>query len=169
MRRWSASILKNCQELYFIPFHTLLTYISDEFYTLTLLVRFCQIYWLRLTSSKIVMHYLTTKPGYFGTRPSMPYRGYASVNQWTAVNSISISGMLTGQRKVKPRWSPMESNFGRQLQSHTRAFTSILVSHATFYVFWRVFFGNTHKTCLDSLGHFLGHTAITNPFQHSNM
>ena len=33
--------------------------------------------------------------------------------------------MLTGQWKVKPRWPPMESNFGRQLQSPTRACTSV--------------------------------------------
>ena len=31
----------------------------------------------------------------------------------TTVNSISTSGMLTGQWKVKPRWLPMEGNFVR--------------------------------------------------------
>ena len=33
------------------------------------------------------------------------------------VNSISISGMLTGQWKAKPRWPPMETSFGCQFQS----------------------------------------------------
>ena len=38
-----------------------------------------------------------------------------------AVNSISISGMLTPShslgQKVKPRWPPTEENLGRQVQS----------------------------------------------------
>ena len=58
------------------------------------------------------------------------------VNSQTGpVNSISISGMLSGQWKVKPRWPPMEDNFGRQFQSSTRACTSVSVSYATFYSF----------------------------------
>ena len=80
------------------------------------------------------------------------------------VNSISISGMLTSQWKVKPRWPPMEANFGRQFQSPTRACTSVLVSHATFYIFWRVFFGNTHKTCLQKIEMSL---RISNIFRQS--
>ena len=59
--------------------------------------------------------------------------------------------MLTGQWKVKPRWPPMEANFGRQFQFPTRACMSVLVSHATFYIFWHVFFGNTHKACLQNI------------------
>ena len=61
------------------------------------------------------------------------------------VNSISISGMLTGQWNVKPRWPAMESNFVRQFQSPTRVYTSVLVSQATSYIFWIVFFENTHN------------------------
>ena len=57
-----------------------------------------------------------------------------------AVNSISISGMLTGQRKVKPSWPPMEANFGRQFQSPTRIFTFPE----------RFFFLNTHKIFLQN-------------------
>ena len=77
------------------------------------------------------------------------HRGQVSV--WRLVNSVSISGMLTGQWKAKPRWPPTEANFGRQFQSPTQACTSVLVSHATFYIFWRVFLGNTHETCLQNI------------------
>ena len=48
-----------------------------------------------------------------------------------AVNSISISGMLTPShllgQKVKPKWPPMEENFGRQFQSSSRSCTSVPV------------------------------------------
>ena len=64
------------------------------------------------------------------------------------VNSISISGMLAGQWNVKPRWPPVEGNFVRQFQSPIQAYTSVLVSHETVYVFWRALFENTHKACL---------------------
>ena len=47
------------------------------------------------------------------------------------VSSISISGMLTSShllgQKVKPRWPPMEGNFGRQFQSSLRSCMSVLV------------------------------------------
>ena len=47
------------------------------------------------------------------------------------VNSVSISGMLTPShllgQKVKPRWPPMEANFGRPFQSSSRSCTSVLV------------------------------------------
>ena len=56
--------------------------------------------------------------------------------------------MLTDQWNVKPRLPPMEGNFVRQFQSPTRACTSVLVSHAIYYIFWKVFLENTHKTCL---------------------
>ena len=55
------------------------------------------------------------------------------------VNSISISGMVTGQWKVKPRWPPMVANFGRQFQFPTQVCRSVLVSPATFYLSWEVF------------------------------
>ena len=62
------------------------------------------------------------------------------------MNSISISRMLTGQWNVKQLWPPIEGNFVRQFQSPTQACTSVLVFHATFYIFCRVFCENTHKT-----------------------
>ena len=47
------------------------------------------------------------------------------------MNSISVSGMLTPShllgQKVKPRWPPMDENFGRQFQSSSRSCTSIPV------------------------------------------
>ena len=52
---------------------------------------------------------------------------------------------------VKPRWPPMEGNFVRQFQSPTWACALTLVSHATFYVFWRFFFEITRKTCLQNI------------------
>ena len=51
---------------------------------------------------------------------------------------ISISGMLTGQWNVKPRWSLMVVNFVRQFQSSTQPSTSVLFSQATFYIFCSV-------------------------------
>ena len=69
------------------------------------------------------------------------------INKLLAMNSISMSGMLNGQWNVKPRWPSMEGNFVRHFQSPARACMSVLVSHATFYIFGRVFFENTHKTC----------------------
>ena len=68
-----------------------------------------------------------------------------------AVNSISISGMLPGQWNMKPTWPPMEGNFVSQFQSPTQTCTSVLVSHATFYIFWRLFSENTHKTFLQKV------------------
>ena len=51
------------------------------------------------------------------------------------MNSISISGMLTPshllEQKVKPRWPPMEGNFGRQFQSSSRSCTSVPVLYTT--------------------------------------
>ena len=66
--------------------------------------------------------------------------------------------------KSKTRWPPMEANFLRQFQSPTRTCTSVLFSHATFYIFWRVFFGNTHKTCLQKIEMSL---RISNIFRQS--
>ena len=47
------------------------------------------------------------------------------------MNSISISGTLTPShslgQKVKPRWPPMEGNFGRQFQSSSWSCTSVPV------------------------------------------
>ena len=51
-----------------------------------------------------------------------------------AVNSISISGMLTGKWNVKPMWPLMEGNFVRQFQSPTRSCTSVF-SHPCGFLF----------------------------------
>ena len=68
------------------------------------------------------------------------------------MNSISLSGILTVQWNVKPRWPPIEGSFVRQFQSRTRSCTSVLVCHATFTlswtVPWKVLFENTHKIFL---------------------
>ena len=46
----------------------------------------------------------------------------------------------------------METNLGRQFQSPTRACTSVLVSHETFYFFLKIFFTeNARKTCLQKI------------------
>ena len=51
------------------------------------------------------------------------------------MNSISISVMLTPshllEQKVKPKWPPMEGNFGRQFQSSSRSCTSVPVLYTT--------------------------------------
>ena len=44
---------------------------------------------------------------------------------------------LLGQ-KVKPRWPPMEENFGRQFQSSSRSCTSVPVLYATLIVSHRI-------------------------------
>ena len=67
------------------------------------------------------------------------------------VSSIYMSGMLTDQWKVKPSWLLMEANFGCQFQFATQACMSVLVSHVTFYIFWQVFIGNTHKTYFQNI------------------
>ena len=72
--------------------------------------------------------------------------------------------MLTGQQKVKPRWPPMEANFGRQFQSPTRACTSVLVSHATFSTLKIFLMENTHKTCFQKIEMSL---RISNIFRQS--
>ena len=52
-------------------------------------------------------------------------------NKLKPVNSIFISGKLTPNhldgQKVKPRWPPIEGNFGRQFQSSSRSCTSVPV------------------------------------------
>ena len=58
----------------------------------------------------------------------------------------------------------MEGNIVRQFQSPTRACTSALVSHATFYIFWGFLFENTHKTCLQKIEMSL---RISNIFRQS--
>ena len=65
---------------------------------------------------------------------------------FSAVNSISISGMLTPSdllgQKVKPRCPPMEANFGCQFQSSSRSCTSVPV----FCMNFQFLFGLTSKT-----------------------
>ena len=75
------------------------------------------------------------------------------------MNSVSISGMLTpihslGQ-KVKPRWPPMEENFGRQFQSSSRSCTLVPVLCTTLIFSFCLVRLRKHsqpwKKCLDEI------------------
>ena len=112
--------------------------------TMIKVVSYC-IYWITITVT--VTNIITITPPH-----SLRYKNKFTCHVISWIwwrNHQSISN--TGQWKVKPRWPPMEDNFGRQFQSPTWACTSVLVSHTTFYIFWQVFFGNTHKTCLQNI------------------
>ena len=78
-------------------------------------------------------------PNGFLPRPQKARSGPENFCTSGSVNSISISGMLSGQLKLKPRWPPIEANFGCQFQSPTQACTSVSVSYATFYSFLKSF------------------------------
>ena len=67
----------------------------------------------------------------FNNPLQLHYNFHENVFMVESVNSISISGMLTGQWSVKPRWLPTEGNLVRC--------TWVLVPHTTFSTFLKNF------------------------------